>query len=700
MSPLRLGLVVAVCTALLWTLGALPPASAGYLTSFDLRSYFFPLYQAFYGALRAGAPMIWNPYQLCGMPVLGTLQGGFFYPLHLLYVLLPTPLALAASTALHLALLAGGGAAFARRAGLSAPAAILASAVLAMNGTLRQWQLWPYFLEAFAWMPVGAIGVLDLTEGRRARGTLVLALATGASCLAGSPQATVFAGYTWAGLLLARLASRAVAPRERLPLACTALAAIAIGGLLGAVAFLPAWEMAQVSMRPTRTLPPAYLYPLAFLPSIGGLVDSWLTNASYLLVPAMALIPFALLAGIGWLTGWAIVFGGLAGLVALGPTTPAFRLYLLLPALGWFREPYRLLAIVSLAAGILAGLGLDALTRRRRVLALTIVAVLLAAATVQGLRTPAAPPAPPYRSRDVPWTPALRDAYAGLAQAIGGDRVWTFGNRIGSNALPPKLPSLTRLRSIEDYEPLLLRRQAEFFLYFLDGSLVFYPPTTSFEGRMATMIASMGHEPPATRRRLLDLAATRFVLMPTPLRDRPHVAAFVRDAGLEPRAAPGPGLDLFENPHALPRAFVTYRARPAPPARDVLAAMARASFDPLVESFVEDDAGLGAAPDAPPRGGAAAIVRDDPHVVEVQAELTVPGLVVLADTFAPGWTARVDGVPARILATNHLFRGVPAPAGVHRVRFEYRPRSLTLGAALSALALLALATIARRATLR
>ena len=51
--------------------------------------------------------MLWNPYQLCGIPWLGTLQGGFFYPPHLVYLFLPTPWALALCTSLHLALAAG-----------------------------------------------------------------------------------------------------------------------------------------------------------------------------------------------------------------------------------------------------------------------------------------------------------------------------------------------------------------------------------------------------------------------------------------------------------------------------------------------------------------------------------------------------------------------------------------------------------------
>jgi uncharacterized membrane protein YfhO len=63
-----------------------------------------------------------------------------------------------------------------------------------------------------------------------------------------------------------------------------------------------------------------------------------------------------------------------------------------------------------------------------------------------------------------------------------------------------------------------------------------------------------------------------------------------------------------------------------------------------------------------------------------------------------GWQATVDGVRAPILATNHLFRGVPAPAGEHVVRFEYRPRSLRIGVALTLLTASALVLSGWRTT--
>ena len=58
------------------------------------------------------------------------------------------------------------------------------------------------------------------------------------------------------------------------------------------------------------------------------------------------------------------------------------------------------------------------------------------------------------------------------------------------------------------------------------------------------------------------------------------------------------------------------------------------------------------------------------------------------------WSALSE--PAPILATNHLFRGVAVPAGTHRVRFEYRPRSVVLGAAGTLIGWLGIALLAWR----
>lgn len=695
MSPFRLGLGVAALTALLWQLGALAPWHPRALTSLDLRWYFLPVYEAFYGALRAGAPMLWNPYQLCGVPWIGTLQGGFFYPPHLLYLLLPTPSALALTTVGHLALAAGGTAVFVRRAGVSAAGATLAAVVFACSGVFRGMQLWPYFLEATAWLPLGALAVWEITGTRPARGAIVLGLTSGMSWLAGCPQGTILAGYAWAALFAARL----LAARPRLAAAARMVAAFALallaGILLGAVALLPAYALAAEGVRRPSTLSIDHMYPFG-APPPAKILSIWIQGgAPALALAAMVLAPLSLWGRPRALALWAVAAAVVAALFSLGTATPFFRLYLVLPFLGWFRVPHRVILIGQFALAVAAGLGLDALARRlpwRRAPAALVIGLVVAAA-VQGLRGPQPEPPIPYRAEHTPWSPALRDAYARLAETFPGERVWPFSPGFTQHSLPPKLPTLARLRSADDYEPLSLRRHFQYFVYLAEGV---YRDARRREDRINSLEAAAGEPPAATRRRLLDLAAVRFVIMPENVRTRPDVAAFLRDGGFVPRPPLVEPIQLVENPHALPRAFVTYRASVAPPPEALLPILARASFDPLVESWVEGNAGLPRGAGTPSRGAPATIVRDEPHVVEIEATLAAPGLVVLADTYYPEWTATVDGVPASILPTNHLFRGVAAPAGTHRVRFAYRPRSVAVGTVLSLLAALGLGLAAAR----
>jgi uncharacterized membrane protein YfhO len=66
-----------------------------------------------------------------------------------------------------------------------------------------------------------------------------------------------------------------------------------------------------------------------------------------------------------------------------------------------------------------------------------------------------------------------------------------------------------------------------------------------------------------------------------------------------------------------------------------------------------------------------------------------PGYLVLAYTHYPGWRATVDGRPTKILRANYAFMALPIEPGEHQVMLRYRPMSLTVGAVVSGLSLLA-----------
>ena len=72
-----------------------------------------------------------------------------------------------------------------------------------------------------------------------------------------------------------------------------------------------------------------------------------------------------------------------------------------------------------------------------------------------------------------------------------------------------------------------------------------------------------------------------------------------------------------------------------------------------------------------------------PEKVEAKVQTTSPGLLIFTDAYYPGWRAWVDGEETEVLRANHLFKAVAVPAGEHVVRFEYRPRSLFIGAVVS-----------------
>src|SRR5438034_247237 len=89
------------------------------------------------------------------------------------------------------------------------------------------------------------------------------------------------------------------------------------------------------------------------------------------------------------------------------------------------------------------------------------------------------------------------------------------------------------------------------------------------------------------------------------------------------------------------------------------------------------------------------VVAETPERITLDVVLASPGLLVVGDTWYPGWRARVDGATARILRADHAFRALALTVGPHRVELAYAPLSFRLGAALSALGLVLVALLAR-----
>lgn len=65
-----------------------------------------------------------------------------------------------------------------------------------------------------------------------------------------------------------------------------------------------------------------------------------------------------------------------------------------------------------------------------------------------------------------------------------------------------------------------------------------------------------------------------------------------------------------------------------------------------------------------------------------------PGLLVLSDSYYPGWNAYVNGKKSEVLRTNFIQKGVIVPKGNSKVLFEYQPLSFFQGFSITALSVI------------
>lgn len=149
---------------------------------------------------------------------------------------------------------------------------------------------------------------------------------------------------------------------------------------------------------------------------------------------------------------------------------------------------------------------------------------------------------------------------------------------------------------------------------------------------------------------------------------------------------------IYENLDAQPRAFIVYDWGLAGSIDEAIAMMGNPEFDLRVSAVI-----TGQRPVAEPPSdgiGVAEITLYSPESIRLRVESDREGLLVLTDANYPGWEALIDDRPAAVEQVDGLFRGVFVPAGEHVVEFFYRPRSLSLGAAVTAVGVVLVLLIA------
>jgi hypothetical protein len=138
------------------------------------------------------------------------------------------------------------------------------------------------------------------------------------------------------------------------------------------------------------------------------------------------------------------------------------------------------------------------------------------------------------------------------------------------------------------------------------------------------------------------------------------------------------GLKVYLNPKAMPRAWAIHSLVVVDSDEQARAHLENPAFDFRAAGWIRDQAPqLESCPESPDE---VRVLRRDSQSLEIEARLGCRGMVVVSENYFPGWRATVDGKPVPIHEVYTCLRGVVLERGLHRIRMEYRPRSVILGA--------------------
>jgi hypothetical protein len=707
---------------------------------------------------RAGRLPLWNPLVGCGAPLAANYQTAAFYPLNLLYLLLPAEVALSWTTALHLALAGWGMYRWRRAVGSDRLPAFIGAMALEGSGFLvARAALFPSVAFTFPWLAIWLWRAEVLVRRRQISDALGLGSALGLGLLAGHAQTAFYGGALLVTYLAYRtlvetksrrrevgsqnLESRIPNPESRLW--TLILYAFVVGVGLAAVQLLPTAELMLSSQRSggvgeepalTYSLWPWRLITFAAPDFFGnpgrhnywGYPNYW-EGAAYVGVLPLLLAMEAVISrkrGKGEagsdLTWFWVIVATVSLLLALGKNTPIFPfLFRFAPTFDLFQAPARWLAVATIAMAALASEGAQRWPvghqgQRRGALGVAVglsllVGGLIARRIVRGM--------PDTFGPATAWLGGLLSA-AGVLALLRRDAAWwhrLVGGFIlldllvfGWSLVPAVDLSLyddgTEVAAylnggpgaVRIYWPVDLTQPdsdygAEYRVKF--GYLTFddFGPRNVdyWRGMREALLPNVGMlDGVASVNNFEPLLVGRYAefleaIVETPsllrLTGATHVASDRRWPGGEPVNTSGPAV-IYRLPDALGRAWVVPSARQVGP-DEVLAVLADPAFDPTTEILLEHSVTDIQYPVTDIQYQVT--LQDGPNKVTIHASLERPGYLVLADTWYPGWCATVDGEDVELLRANYVFRAVLLGAGDHVVRMLYQPLWLRAGAVLS-----------------
>lgn len=688
----------------------------------------WPAKARFVDRLLAGELPEWYPFDGLGTSYLGAGATGLLHPFVALHLLLPHGLALSLGLVLAHAFAIAGTFKLLRRWRCDEAAALAGALAFGLSGYLLSMDGRPSYALAAAFVPWAALGL-------EAGSVAVCAASMALVVLSGERLHTLL----FASVLLAALAL--THPRRG-----RALATLAASGGVALLASAAQWLPSVLSLEgPAGAGPEANRWsfnPLRLLELLApGIVElpggrapvelyslqafgSCWAPGVFLGATVLALAA----AGLGsspdrrlrFVLGGSAVVALLASL-GQGERAPVFQALRLVPGFSLLRYPERGILFVAWPIACLAGLGMQAVlagadARARRTMARALgalVALQLALAVALPGLEPVALALAGAR------TEAARLEFAGLVSPLRWGLLWgaLLALPSGHLALDLRWRGRVPVALASVLLPLLAAAQP-FSAWRADPSRLLPRPTTGAAiaaapdgpayGRSRVYAYYSAVQPECSAGPLCSDVPLSFRTLPffglenslgyLPTTNLGRVAAaeerlpslvFFRGFNVRYAVPPNERIareadarGLIEDPGAGDRIRLV-RGLPVGSMEEALQLAGAPGFDPV--SSVPVEAGGAEHPATAPMSPRVRVERYSPERIEVEASSGSPCTLFVADAFAPGWTAKVDGKSAPILPGLVAGRAVAVPAGTHRVEMAYRTPGLATGLVLSLL---------------
>lgn len=701
------------------------PAAANPILS-DLAFANIPWRAAVRDAVANGRFPFWNRFVLAGNPLLASAQAGIFHPSTWGGLFLPAPLSWTFSCAFTMFLSLLAGFLLFRDFELSEGAALFGAVGWGFSTYLIFWNGWSVG-PSTATFPLLLLGLRRLARGGP-RGVALTVFALLLSLFGGHPESFFHAGAAAGAFFVSELlVSRRGSPTRRA--LAGALAAGALAFLLAGPQLFPLLEAiprsAEYRARRARLEAGAASQSVAAREAARRLVPAILPFAHGIFgkSPVQAeredgsgmplayagalLFPFAALGVAGGRRGRALFAVSLAAGLLLGASAPGLLDVLTrLPGFALALN-YRLVFLAGFGLAGLAALGAEDVSRpgggrrlARAALATAAVLLLARAAAAGLLRERGLPEAFTARHYLFEIGPVVLLGAGVLVPGLAGPRlaatavVLLAGQRglemggtyptLPGASLAPAVPSFDALRGSStrvgaggaDLRP---NGATLFGLEDVRGyeSIVLDRFADTFPLWCVAQPASFNRVDDPTRP-FLSFLGMRFWLAAPDAAAPPEWTLSSRSREIA----------VFENPRALPRAFVPARILHEPDAARILGAMAKAS-DFSEVAWVLSQGNRRSEERNPP---ARLAVREIGPDLVLESDSPAPFFAATSLPDWPGWNAVSKSGPLPLETVNHAFVGLRVPAGTHRVLLSYRPPSflpgvgaVVLGAVLAAL---------------